>query len=1137
MQQAHSPHIRTLWLILLAAATLTPLNPPTPAVHATATVRYSAATQEAIPDAAPVAVERTDLRGPYTKVFQRPDGSGYALSYPVPIHYKGHMGTWEPIDNQLIADPTTAGVYQNGDNTFSVQVAANTNEVHLNELDMASTLQFANGALTLALTPRGINPTQGHVQGSSITYPDVLPGVDLIYTVRDMGIAFDYTLQNAPAAPLTLELQAQVTGGTLTQQDDTLVLAGGDVEPMVFTLTAADSLRNLPDVAAWELQAQDNGSFLILITLDNAALQAAQPAYPVKIIAVGNNVHTDQPALAASQDVRISKDAYAQSGAPDVPTGSQFNMYLGQDTLFDKGTTRIFVRFDVPRLPPGAFVTDAHAILYQYNVQATGSYETELCRVVNDWGEWELHWDNQPDVTPCRPAETVDATEGWKQWNITDYIADWQSGAENHGLSIRAKNENLPGGIYYTLNCVSQCPGQERPYMRIDYEVVDVDIDKSVSNRVVRPGDTIDYTIVLTATGNAASVSATDTLTAGLTYVPGSVSGGAIYDEVTQQIRYADLLEPDNPVTITYQATIDPTLAPGSILYNPTILATTAYTIERGAAVSIADPSVLNTLVLIYANGDNDLSSDMLNVANRTMQAAANEHATILLLLDGPNDGDSYLYRLAGSEQWCSFYAGIADPTCGGRYEQDQNMWRWGEDMGSPYSLSEFVIAAFNAYPNAQYDQVVLSLVGHGGGWSPDLLNGQPQGHSRKPGEDPLGGLLWDDNPGSSLSTNDLGVALAMSTEATGQRIGLLFLDACLMSMVEVAYEVRGSVDYLLASQNWAWTVHSYDAHIAAVDRTSDVLTLGEAWMENDASRLEADEYPFTYALSDLSQIEAVLRELNTLSDALLPLVSSDRDKFEAAFAASDCFETDGNGTINEHDNYCDLASFAEQISAQFDDPEIHAAATAVQDALHDVVRHESHRGGIPWEYADEHWAWGDLGGLSLYMPLKEDEWKRRYYNDSHLQFARDSQWDDVLTAYWAAAEIPADPECPLAGCDHIEGPFPLAPISADVRTEEASNHIEWQMVDVENDMLTNQAVTAYQIYRRAGDGIFGSTPITTTAADTFVYVDSELPDAESNEWCYQVKATDETDTIIGESNVACTSTVQQQVYLPLVRR
>jgi uncharacterized repeat protein (TIGR01451 family) len=680
--------------------------------------------------------------------------------------------------------------------------------------------------------------------------------------------------------------------------------------------------------------------------------------------------------------------------------------------------------------------------------------------------------------------------------------------------------------------------GKDPDWKATQFSGPGVEINKTVSERVVSPGDTLTYMIVLTATDIAVPITTTDTLTDGLTYMPDSVSGGATYDGTTRQILYTGIITPNNPLTITYQASVDPTLAPGSVLYNATLLTTAVYTIERGVAVSIEDPSVLNTLVLIYANGDNNLADNMLDVANRTVRAAATPHATTLLLLDGPGDGDSYLYRLEGSEQWCSFYAGMADPTCGGRYEQGQTMWRWGEDLGSPYSLAEFVTAAFNAYPNADYDQVVLSLVGHGGGWSPELLDGQPRGHKRKPGDDPLGGLLWDNHPGNSLSTSDLGLALQRSQEATGHRIGLLFLDACLMSMVEVAYEVRENVDYLLASENWTWTIHSYDAHIGAVDGRRNARTIGKAWMENDANALREDDYPFTYALSDLSQIEAVRLALDTLSDALMPMVSSDRDKFVAAFEASECFETDGNGTIDQTDNYCDLFSFAEQISIQFDDPDIRAAAAAVQSALGDVVLNESHGDGSPWEYPNEHWAWENLGGLSLYMPLKEDDWKRRYYSERYLQFARDSRWDDLLQAYWNAEEIPADPNCPAEGCDLPEGPFSIAPISADARSQEESNHIEWQMVEVEEVVLATQAISTYHIYRRVADGTFSPEPIATTSSDMFEYVDGNLPDTESNAWCYQVKATDADDTIVGESNVACTSTAQgQQVYLPLVRR
>ncbi len=117
-----------------------------------------------------LAVERTDLRTRYTTVFQRPDGSGYALSYLSPIHYRGPTGAWEVIDNQLITDPTTPGVYQNRANAFSVQVAESTNAVHLNGSATVSTLQFTDGTLRLDVTPHAITASTGQVRNPTITW-------------------------------------------------------------------------------------------------------------------------------------------------------------------------------------------------------------------------------------------------------------------------------------------------------------------------------------------------------------------------------------------------------------------------------------------------------------------------------------------------------------------------------------------------------------------------------------------------------------------------------------------------------------------------------------------------------------------------------------------------------------------------------------------------------------------------------------------------------------------------------------------------------------------------------------------------------------------------------------------------------
>ena len=102
------------------------------------------------------------------------------------------------------------------------------------------------------------------------------------------------------------------------------------------------------------------------------------------------------------------------------------------------------------------------------------------------------------------------------------------------------------------------------------------------------------------------------------------------------------------------------------------------------------------------------------------------------------------------------------------------------------------------------------------------------------------------------------------------------------------------------------------------------------------------------------------------------------------------------------------------------------SAAQGVQDAIAAAVLVEDHHNGIPWSYSEQEWAWGELGGISSYLPLMQDDWRRRYYKAPHLQIGQDGQWDDFISAYWNHSEPPPDPECPPEGCDLPPGPLPM---------------------------------------------------------------------------------------------------------------
>jgi uncharacterized repeat protein (TIGR01451 family) len=546
-----------------------------------------------------------------------------------------------------------------------------------------------------------------------------------------------------------------------------------------------------------------------------------------------------------------------------------------------------------------------------------------------------------------------------------------------------------------------------------------LDFTKAVSALAVQPGDTLTYRLILTATGGVTPTTLIDTLAFGTSYVPGSVTGGATYAEGA--IRYAGPVTPGQPLNITYQVTVDTKLAPGSVLYSDARAESAGHWLEQGLAVAVPDPAVTGTLVLIYAGGDNDLAADMVRLLNRAEVGAGSPHASVVLLLDGPGAEDAYLYHL--KEDHDLGCPNILNPRCGLRYVMGQSLWTWSDHVATPYSLAEFIKGGIKAHPNAE--QIVLVLAGHGGGWSPDLLAGQPSGHGGQPGDDPLGGLLWDDHPGRALSTPALGDALRWASQASARDIDLLYLDACLMAMAEVAYEVHDSVDYLLASESWSWATFPYDAHLTALDGAQSAQQVGEAWLSNEAAAYRAEAYPFTLSLVDLSKMEMLQTTVNAWTEALsatLPIT----DPIAASATLTACFDSDQDGVITPADNYCDLRLLARQTQHTFaGNTAVVNAAQAVETAVATAVVAEDHAGGTPWPFPNALWAWDALGGISIYAPWHSDHWTRRYYSEAHLSWARDGLSDSFLDAYWAHAAPPDDPDCPPEGCPIPPGPLP----------------------------------------------------------------------------------------------------------------
>jgi hypothetical protein len=466
------------------------------------------------------------------------------------------------------------------------------------------------------------------------------------------------------------------------------------------------------------------------------------------------------------------------------------------------------------------------------------------------------------------------------------------------------------------------------------------------------------------------------------------------------------------------------------------------YGVSRPAAsdcrrtVNVARP-----LLLIYAGLDNDLTSEWGTLVNNIERGIQSDRFDVKLLIDGKGANNSYEYTLMrDSDSACPSMV-LGEFTCD-RYRLHQTLRAANEEIANRDTLSNFIVNSLLEYPKAT--QLIVALVGHGAGWGANALPSQPRIWREQSGVvvDIAGGMLWDDtaadggNDSQSLSTQALGEALQRVHQLTGRTVDLLYLDACSMAMSEVVYEVRANARYVLASQNTKWAAFRYDLLLnqltdllnGAGDGVVDVRELGKRWLNSEVAYVSsAPGYAYTFSLIDSARMSDVVTSTTTLAQALRTVLPDQHDLVRQVFEQTSHFDTDYNSEVTSQDAYIDLYEFALYLANAFPDPSpVAAAARQVQSAVQSAVVLTRYDNGIENASSSLNaFSWRQLGGLSIYTPLFEDEARRQeLYNPVNLTWAADSLWEEWLTDYWKK-NATADKMTICAqtsGCDGITG-------------------------------------------------------------------------------------------------------------------
>jgi len=407
--------------------------------------------------------------------------------------------------------------------------------------------------------------------------------------------------------------------------------------------------------------------------------------------------------------------------------------------------------------------------------------------------------------------------------------------------------------------------------------------------------------------------------------------------------------------------------------------------------------------VLVYLAGDNNL--DRAGVADLTEMktAGSTPDVNVLAQFDRAGRGATNRYLLRkGTPLAKDVVQSLGETNC-----------------GDPAVLQDFIAWGATRFPAEHY---LLVLWNHGAGWDDaNVYQGDPFGDAPPPvvrkgktianargrgGPIPLRqvraalrrtdralfrttpvvaartrGIAYDDDAQDFLDSAELKRVLAAAARALGRKIDVLGMDACLMSMAEVAYQVRGAVDLLVGSQesepNDGWP---YDGLLKALVAKPSMTPkeLARTIVQRYLASYRSSE-GVTQAATDLAGMEALAKAVDALGRALSAALASPgaRGAILEARAAAQEYSA-------PYDDYCDLADVCTKMAKLVGNRAVTDACAGLDKALRGCILVSGSKGEA---VAGSH-------GLSIYFPRRRIS---KLYG--RLDFVRATAWRGFLSA------------------------------------------------------------------------------------------------------------------------------------------
>ncbi len=387
-----------------------------------------------------------------------------------------------------------------------------------------------------------------------------------------------------------------------------------------------------------------------------------------------------------------------------------------------------------------------------------------------------------------------------------------------------------------------------------------------------------------------------------------------------------------------------------------------------GCFINPPIPNIPEWTVMIYLDADNNLESAGINDINEMEMVGSSSDVNIVVQVDripysvlaANNEGhldDSSNSNWTNTRRY--YITQDFDPH---QISSDLKSKLGELNMGDSQTLIDFASWAITEYPAKKY---LLVIWNHGGGFR------SPAYTTRD--------IAWDDTSGGDkITMPEIEYALSAISAQMGKNIDIVGMDACLMAMTEVAYQIKDYADILVASEgSEPFDGWPYDTILGEL--------VGNPLISSEQLAVDiVDKYIFSYPYGnvtqsaiDLSYMDTLTSQLSNLALAIISDSSTSKSKYVLASVSSQYYGDP---------DFIDLYDFCSKVLIYSYNVQVKSIALSIQQTLVSSVVINSNYNG---------WSVSGSKGLSIYFP-----WYYAYNSNKYnsTNFAQDTFWDEMLS-------------------------------------------------------------------------------------------------------------------------------------------